>query len=219
MRRLPALLAGVVLSALLASCSGGAPEILFPDTRLSLVRDPATGEVAEVLRLYVAIRDPDGADDPTRIFVVHDDSELSWELARESWVSLEYAGDQWYGVPEIRMPDGRDLPRGPYRLIVEDAGLSRDEATFLLGSEPASREEPFPRLEVDGRRLAVDADGPVVLRVYGRAGEMIVSEVVAPGEVPDEIVRRIPNESGLTAYVTTTGEGVARETGPVALRL
>ncbi len=219
MRRMFAGLCGLTLLAVLVSCSGSAPEILFPDARLALVRDPSTGAVAEVLRFYVALRDPDGADDPARIFVVHDDSELFWELARESWISFEYAGDQWYGVPEIRMPDGEDLPRGAYRLIVEDAALTRAESTFFLGAEPASREEAFPRLAVDARRLTVEADGPVVLRVYGRAGEMIVSSVVAPGPVPEEIEGRIPDESGLTAYVSTVGEGPIRESGPVALQL
>lgn len=218
MRRAWAVCLAPAILAVFAACTGGAPEILFPDTRLSLVRDPATGDVAEVLRLYVAVRDPDGADDPARIFVVHDDSELFWELSSESWVSLEHAGDRWYGVPEIRMPDGRDLPRGPYRLIVEDAGLSRGESTFLLGGDPPSRDEPFPSLVADGRRLVVEADGAVVLRVYGRAGEMIVSSVVAPGAVPDDVVRQIPNESGLSAYVATTGDDRTRETGPVPLQ-
>lgn len=218
MTKFYAWLAGVALFAALVSCSGGTPEILFPATRLALVRDPASGDVAEVLRFYVAVRDPDGADDPARVFIVHDDRELFWELSRESWVSLEYAGDQWYGVPEIRMPEGEDLPRGSYRLIVEDAGLSRAESTFLLGGEPASRDEPFPRLAVDGRRLTVEAEGPVALRVYGRAGEMIVNSVVAPGPVPDEVARQIPDESGLTAYLSTVGEGRTRESGPVPLR-
>ncbi|MFW5742524.1 MAG: hypothetical protein ACOCW3_00105 [Spirochaetota bacterium] len=217
MSRVFAWLCGLAILGVLVSCSGSAPEILFPDTRLALVRDPSTGAVAEVLRFYVALRDADGADDPARVFVVHDDSELFWELVRESWISFEYAGDQWYGVPEIRMPDGEDLPRGEYRLIVEDAALARAESTFFLGAEPASREEPFPRLTVEARRLTVEADGPVVLRVYGRAGQMIVSSVVAPGPVPEEIEARIPEESGLTAYVSTAGEEPIRESGPIPL--
>lgn len=216
--RIGVALVGVALLVAFASCTGGAPEVLYPDTRRALVRDPASGEIAEVLRLYVAVRDPDGADDPARIFIVHDDSELFWELSRESWISFEYAGDQWYGVPEIRMPDGGDLPRGAYRLMVEDAGLSRGESTFFLGGEPVSREGPYPELTVDGRVLSIESSGPVVLRVYGRAGALISSNVVAPGSVPDEIVQQIPNESGLTAYVSTAGDGMTRETGPIPLR-
>ena len=62
MRRLARLRPAAVglVVAVLLSCSGSAPEILFPDSRLSLVLDPATGRVAEVLRLFVAVRDSDG---------------------------------------------------------------------------------------------------------------------------------------------------------------
>lgn len=220
-RSLPACATGIAFTffawLLLPGCSGSAPEILYPDTQLYLVRDPESGDVAEVLRFYAAIRDSDGADDPARMFLVHDESELFWELTREQWSAIEYAGDDWYGVPDVRMSDGANLPRGVYRLIAEDSALSRTESTFVISNEPVERDADFPELRIDGSRWEVIASTPVVLRVYGRAGGQLLSSVVSPGAVPVSIVRQVPAESGLVAYVATAGEGVRLESGPYAI--
>ncbi|MFP4114856.1 MAG: hypothetical protein ACOC1I_01550 [Spirochaetota bacterium] len=202
------------LLAFVVACTGSAPEILYPDVSLSLSRDPETGSVAEVMRLYTAIRDPDGADDPARIYLVHDESELYWEFAREEWAHIEYAGDHWFGMPDIRMPDGRDLPRGAYRLIAEDAGLARTQTELFVTRESPDRGRRFPNLVMTGDTMRVDYDTRVILRVYNRAGQMLVNTIVGPGEVPDEVTAELAEETGLVAYVSTLDDRDRLESGP-----
>jgi len=207
---------GLLVASVLLSCSGSAPEILFPDTRLSLVLDPASGSVAEVLRLFVAVRDSDGTGDPARIFVINDESGLYWEIDSETWVALQYGGDDWYGVPDLRLPDGGYLPRGRYRLIVEDQSLSRDEAEFFITAEREARDEPFPRLALDESPPRVVFSAPVVVRAYARDGQLIVERVVAPGALPQDFLARIPEETGVQLFVSSTGDRMRRQTGPYA---
>ena len=212
--RIPGPMVLVLLVVLAVGCTGSAPEILFPDTQLFLSRDPESGTVAERLRLFVAVRDPDGADDPSRLFLVHDDSGLFWELSVEQWVQVEYGGDQWYGAPDIAMPDGESLPRGEYRLIVEDRSLSRSETSFFITAEPRTADAGFPSLLVEQGGLRVTGDREAVLRVYNRSGQMIVNRAMMPGNVPDAVLRQIPDEAGVEAFVATLDEDVRLESGP-----
>ena len=208
----------VCVAILLASCAGAEPEILFPDARVSLRLDPQTGATADILRLYVAVRDPDGPDDPARIFVIHDDAELYWEMARESWAYLEYAGDDWYGTPDIRLPDGRDLPRGRYRVIVEDGSLSRDESEFFITEPSPDRSSAFPRLDLVSDPPRIVSDAPVIMHVYGRGGELVSNRGLAPGPVPPDVWSRVPDESGVQIFLVSAGDGYRKETGPYRLR-
>lgn len=212
----PAAALAVVL-VLLLSCTGSPPEILYPDTQLLLLHDPHADTIAEVLRLFVAVRDPDGADDPARIFLVHPDQELYWEFSREEWAYLEHGGEHWYGMPDIRMPDGRSLPRGRYRVIVEDAGLARSETDLFLSAEVPDRDLPAPRLVVDGGDVRVSYSTEVVLRVYTRSGQLVLNQIVAPGALPEGLLRQIPDEAGVQAFVSTLQEEVRRVSGPYAL--
>ncbi len=209
--------AAIAAALALLSCTGAPPEILYPDAQLSLVLDPSTGEIAEVLRLFVAARDPDGADDPARIYLVHDPAQLSWEMDRTTWAHVEHAGDHWYGMPDLRMPDGEPLPRGRYRIILEDAALARDEIELYLTANPIDPGEPFPRLRIEGDSLIVEYPSDVILRVYNRSGRMLINRMVRPGPVPDDVIGLIPRESGIVAYVTSAEAAVRRETGPYPL--
>ncbi|MFW5684125.1 MAG: hypothetical protein ACOC1I_04685 [Spirochaetota bacterium] len=214
-RRLCLLVASLTVVALVG-CTGSPPEILYPDLQLSLVRDPATGDVAEVLRLYVAIRDADGESDPARIFLHHESAGLFWELSSDEWSRVEYAGDIWYGMPDLRMPDGDPLPRGRYTVIAEDQGLSRSTSEAFLTADPPD-EPAFPFLIVRSTGLRVQADDEVVLRVYNRSGQMVINQVVVPGAVPSEVFDRIPSETGVQAFVSTLDEGIRLESGPYTI--
>ncbi|MFW6312417.1 MAG: hypothetical protein ACOC2N_00850 [Spirochaetota bacterium] len=215
LRRRTALAAAVVL---LSGCAGGAPEILFPDAQLSLLLDPQTGATVETLRLFVAVRDPDGSDDPSRAFIIHDEAELFWEMTRESWVYLEYAGDDWYGMSDIRLPDGRDLPRGRYRIIVEDGSLSKDEGEFFITEPSPDRDAGFPRLDLSGDTPRIVYDAAVIMRVYGRGGELLSNRVVSPGPVPSDVWARVPDETGAQIFLSSTSDDYRRESGPYQMR-
>lgn len=192
----------VVLS-LLAACSGSVPKILFPDVQLFLYHDRATGQIAETIRLFVAVQDDDGVEDLQRIFVIHDEEDLRWESDAEQWVTREHGGDSWVGLPDIRMADHLPLPRGRYRVVVEDGALQSAEASFVISAPSLPDDTAFPALLGDGTTWRVEFEQPVILRVYARTGQQLLSREVEPGSIDSTLLSELPNESGMTAYLWT----------------
>ncbi len=213
--------AGVVLAALSAAgCSGSAPVILYPEADLYLVDDRSTGTVYESLRFFIAVRDEDGPSDVASVFVIHDQSELYWALEENNWVSLESQGDDWFGAPQIRTPDGAPLPRGQYRVLVEDRARRRATTSFTVTDPVRSPEQVrFPALSGSGRNITVQSSQTVILRVYDRTGRSVYASRVAPGRLPESVVDALPNQRGLDAYLSTEGSERPRLlSGPFAIR-
>jgi hypothetical protein len=211
------LLAIAAALGLLAACSGSPPEILATDLRLALTLDPSDGTTAETLRFYVAIRDPDGSEDPALIVLEHAEAGLRWELGREEWIAIEYAGDMWYGAPDLRGPSGGQMPRGRYSIAVEDQALTRVNADAFLTAPEAPEDPVFPMLEGSANALTVSYSEPVVLRVYSRAGQMRLNQVVRSGPVPADVLELLPDESGLLGFVESTSSEPRLISGPFRL--
>jgi hypothetical protein len=194
----------------LLGCSGARPEVLQSDGTLFLVDDLESGQRYESIRLFVAVNDENGVDDIGVVYVDHADQELYWEFDASTWVQFEFAGDTWIGMPDMRMPHSEAVPRGRYRVIVEDLALQRTEGQFSVTADPVDLDGlVFPRL-VTSPRLEVVASRPVVLRVYTRSGQMPVNGRMDPGPVPADLLERLPDESGLIAYLTMDGEDGAK---------
>ena len=210
---------GVLILGFLIGCGGAAPEILFAEAELFLVEDRETGTVGESLRLYVAVKDGDGIEDLSVLFVVHDESELYWQASAEEWVVVDQDGDSWIGLPDLRPVSGDLFPRGRYRLILEDGALQETEGSFGITAPPLEAETVvFPSLVTDGSEPVVVADGPVVVRVFTRAGKLAISREVSAGQLGDAFLREIPGESGLQVYLSSPpGDGVRLMSGPFEL--
>lgn len=203
--------------AFLAGCSGSAPVIVAPAPRLILQLDPISSEITERLRLFVGVEDADGGEDLARMFLVHDAEEFYWELPVEEWQEVEYGGQTWYGSHDIRSAPGAPFPRGRYRILVEDNALSRAVGEFFLTAPEPDGDPAFPLLVGDRESAQVRADGPVVIRVYRRSGQLLLNEVVAPGRLPLALVSRLPDEPGLLLFVETTEGAPLLVTGPLPL--
>jgi hypothetical protein len=212
-----AVLLCLTLTPLLFACSGASPEILYADAQLFLVNDLETGERYESIRLFVSVNDEDGPDDVAVLYVDHTASELYWEFDSSVWVQTEFTGDSWFGVPDLRMPAGEAFPRGRYRVIVEDGALHRSEGSFSITAEVQDPDSlVFPSLR-HGDVPTVVAEEPVILRVYTRAGQMPINEEVVPGPVDASVLDALPDETGLTAYLSTRPGGYRLVAGPFDL--
>jgi hypothetical protein len=175
----------------IAACSGSPPEILFVDRSLNIVEDGSNENGRESLRVFVAVRDPDGPQDIERISVAHEESELVWYLDPESWSTLSYGGDEWYGHPRLQHPQGEALPRGRFSVIAQDRAGGASETEFFLTS-PISAEAPsFPELVQGDGELQVVFETPVIVRGYSAAGELVFSRVVAPGLLSDAVIEEL----------------------------
>ncbi len=212
-------LAGVLILGSFIGCGGAAPEILFAEAELFLVEDREAGTVGESLRLYVAVKDGDGIEDLSVLSVVHDETELYWQASAEEWVVVDQDGDSWIGLPDLRPVSGDVFPRGRYRLILEDGALQETEGSFGITAPPLEAETVvFPSLVTDGSEPVVVADGPVVVRVFTRAGKLAISREVSAGQLGDAFLREIPEESGLQVYLSSPpGDGVRLMSGPFEL--
>lgn len=221
----------VLCLILLSGCGGAAPEILFADAQVFLVQDLEEGSIGERLRLYVAVDDGDGITDLSVISVVHDRSDLYWQASAEEWVVIEQDGDSWIGLPDLRPIHGETLPRGRYRVILEDNALQEVEGTFGITAPPLVNDSVvFPSLRVTGPIAEVlspaggqatdgqVADGLVVIRVYTRAGRLAISREVSAGPLGQDMQRDMPAETGLQIYLSSPpGNGVRLMSGPFEL--
>ena len=151
------------------------------------------------------------------LILEHEEAGLRWELGREEWIAIEYAGDMWYGAPDLRGPSGGPLPRGRYRVSVEDQALSRVTADAFLTAPEAPDDPEFPLLAGNAGSLSVISPGPVVLRVYSRTGQIRLNQAVRPGRVPADVLALLPDESGLLAFVETITDIPVLISGPFRL--
>jgi hypothetical protein len=184
------------------SCSGARPEILFTDWDLIVGRDPESASPTEHLRFYVAVSDADGVEDVERVLLIHEESELYWELTPENWVGVEHGGDQWFGAPEIRVPGAAaEMPRGRYRVEVYDAALGLAEDSFVLNL-PSPEESEIESLELllePSPELL--SPGGAVIRAYSATGDVILQEPVPAGLLDESLLERLRGEPGSSFYL------------------
>jgi hypothetical protein len=202
----------------LVACGGAPPEILYSDAQLFYRQIPDTGEVVETLRLFVAVRDTDGIADISTITIINDDAELYWEASAEEWVTVDHGGDSWIGLPDIRGLPDQPLPRGRYRVLIEDQSLQEVEGEFAITAPVRAADElVFPALVDDGVLQVVGAER-VVMRVFSRAGKLVWSREVGAGALTGEVLREVPDEAGLAAYLSTPpGDALRLLSGPFEL--
>lgn len=127
--RLGAALA-VLATMIVLSCSLHAPLINSVSHRLVVHPD------GERLSVFAGVSDQDGSADLAWLFVVHDQSELSWTLGAGDWQiqeegSLLFVGSNGLSAPGL-------MPRGRYRVVLVDLAGERDERSFTLASPDTS---------------------------------------------------------------------------------
>jgi len=123
---------------LFGGCSGEQPRIYQQHWRLDVVVRPDGTEQFERLTLFVQADDTDGMEDLSVLTLTHPQKELRWSLAAQQWSQVEQTGETWVGG-RLRAPgtapEGGALPRGRYRVLLEDRAGERAEETIFI--EPA----------------------------------------------------------------------------------
>lgn len=155
--RLLALTALALLAAVLPllSCSGHLPELTAVEYRLSVSPlDSAGSEFGEQLSVFAAVRDEDGFKDLAALHVLHDESEYLWTLVPESWTRRDQNKEIWIGSTGLSSPDAGLLPRGLYRVVLEDLAGGSDQTSFTLGAGLEAGLE-FPVIRKEGELVIV----------------------------------------------------------------
>lgn len=142
-------------SLLGSSCSGHAPELVSLEYRLSLRPLDIRGATAsEQLSVYAAVRDEDGVKDLAALHVLHDGREVYWTLTPETWTRSDRGKETWVGGTGLSAADARSLPRGLYRVVLEDLAGDSDKASFFIG-EGIEKGAAFPVIRRTGDSVSV----------------------------------------------------------------
>lgn len=214
---LPALALLAACLALLAGCAGKPPEVSRVFARLTCSRDPETRRTTESLSVFLAATDPDGQEDLSAFYVIHDGAELFWKVDSTGWLTGAAEGEQWVGTTGLALPDGLPFPGGEYRVVLQDAaGETAEQAFTLPVDRPAAAEMSYPRAEVKDGAIVVSGpyEGPEV-RVLGPDGKHRMSFAAGKAAGPVEIARVSAAVPGLGADFAFTVRALDAKTGIV----
>ncbi len=130
------------LAALAATaCGNKLPEISTVEWRLE-TRPLAGGPAYESLSVFAQIKDEDGIDNVSEIWILNDESAYAWKLTNADWIKATEGADIWIGASAIATPELAAMPRGEYRFVVIDAAGQRAEKEFEFPE--ASRKSRLP---------------------------------------------------------------------------
>lgn len=163
-----------------ASCSGHTPELASLEYRLALrPLDPKGTVVSEQLSVFAAVRDEDGIKDLAALHILHDGDEYLWTLTSETWIRNDRNKETWVGGTGLSVPDARALPRGVYRVVLEDLSGESDEATFSIGSG-IEKSAAFPVVQRLGDSVSVISKYPRTELLFLDPTGTLIRSVDAP---------------------------------------
>lgn len=178
----------VVASVLVSACSGHAPELVSLEYRLALrPLDPRGDAVSEQLSVFAAVGDEDGFKDLAALHILHDLREVYWTLNPETWIRNDRGKETWLGGTGLSAPDARALPRGLYRVVLEDLSGDSDEATFSIGAG-IEHGAVFPVIRRSGDAVYVTSKYPRTELFFLDSGGTVLRAVDAPRQ-PESLDR------------------------------
>lgn len=121
------------------------------DVRIVASYAPATGEISEHLQLRIDLFDADGNEEISGISVAHDDSGFLWELDASDARRIDRDGQRWFGFDLLPLEGRGVVPRGNYRIEVEDlSGRAGKRTVSIPTTVSISRRDHFVRIEEGG---------------------------------------------------------------------
>jgi len=145
-----------LLMSIVVSCAVNTPGFVSTSHRLIVLASDGTGAREERLSFFASLRDQDGIGDIDYLYVIHDESELSWTLTLDNWIRRDEGDAIWLGSNGLEPGDGGLMPRGRYRAVVVDKAGERDERIFNL-SAPVTKDYSLPAIRLAGNQLTLDS--------------------------------------------------------------
>lgn len=174
----------LALLTLAAACTGSPPEILRAEVRLEYVDNFDLQMVYEQLSAFVLVRDEDGFGDIRRLYLIHDQAELYWQLEADAWTHRRISGEDWIGFAGATMADGSEMPRGRYRLVVMDAaGESDERAVAIDAPQLETVRARMPRFDSSTNRVTIPGSGARLVSFTDQDDDPGMRDrVLSPGE-------------------------------------
>lgn len=155
-----------------AGCSAYAPEVLGIESG-ELRRYAAEGVRREELFLDLEVADRDGFAELDRLYVIHDEAELFWDISSQQWVASPEEG-----VLRLRSLAAESLPRGSYRVELYDLGGRSGEGSFTLPLLPST--ELLEEHESELLTLAASVERLLELREPAEVASLLTTLVFLP---------------------------------------
>lgn len=187
-----AALAALALAAVAAaSCGSRPPEVAAVEWRLEArPRAQGSGEAGasgapaggsyESLSAFGSIKDEEGMDNISEIWILNDEASFAWKLTDADWTKSSSGSDTWIGAAALATPELGSLPRGDYRLVAIDAAGSRAELGFSVSGDFPDRRPPS--LSYERGSVRVGSAWPETLVLAFDAAGALLSSQPAPAQ-------------------------------------
>ena len=141
-------------------CGSKMPEISTVEWRLE-TRSPESGFVYESLSVFASIKDDDGLDNISELWVLNDETALGWKLTDTDWTKTTDGGGTWIGGSSLTTPEMNGMPRGSYRLVAIDVAGQRAEKEFKVSGSFPDRKPPS--VAFSDKKMTVNSTWPETL--------------------------------------------------------
>lgn len=144
----------VVVLVTLSACSSADPEIMQTDIGVVATFTPTADDIAETVYLLADVFDPDGTDEVAEVRIRHESEGLVWRGGVDRLRRYRRSGQEWYAFRARAVTGDAGVPRGSYRVEVEDFAqrTAYREAVIPFGVERSERTD-FVVITRDGIRV------------------------------------------------------------------
>ena len=150
----------VLMAFSTTGCGSKMPEISAVEWRLE-TRSPESGFVYESLSVFASIKDDDGLDNISELWVRNDEAALAWKLTDVDWIKTTEGGDTWIGGSSLTTPEMTGMPRGTYRFVAIDVAGQRAEKEFQVSGGFPERKPPS--ISFSDKTIAINSSWPETL--------------------------------------------------------
>ena len=201
---------------ILVSCSGSVPQIGQSVWQVNFTKTPEEIKFSQELSLFVLVEDEDGISDIASIYIIHDESELFWELVPDNWSIKIISGKNWLGSNSISMNDNSQMPSGLYRIVVIDKAGERDSSKINIPSNMLQLDNNirFAGLIIDSDLIIESVFTDNTLRIYDESMILLKNLKIVNGKINKSIVDNDTNGKAhwisIYSFNEETGTGFIR---------
>ncbi|MCK5671726.1 MAG: hypothetical protein KAH95_00025 [Spirochaetales bacterium] len=177
---------------------------------------PEETKIVQELSLFVLVEDEDGVSDIANVYIIHDESELFWELDPDNWAIKVISGKNWLGSNSISMNDNSNMPSGLYRIVVIDKAGERDSSKINIPSSMLKSDKniKFPNLIIDSDIIIESDFLDNTLRIYDESMVLLKNLKIESGKINKSIIVNDTNSKAhwvsIYSFNEETGTGYIR---------
>jgi hypothetical protein len=198
----------------LISCNKEAPNIEQQFTQVNLVKDVEKNIIYQKFSVFVLATDPDGIENIDRIYLINDEKKLYWEAGQSEYAKPLLNNQTWIGLNSISMNDTSMIPKGEYRIILEDFGGETVESSVTIDYKDFDKNKiSFPQAVIDKDMLGISRTGSnaFIVWIYDFGGNYVDLIHYTGKRIKASAIaaKNQKTQTGFTFYVYTYDPGLS----------